>query len=64
MERIHMPTNEPLSAGGTIPKGENVPKSLPGAKSPDGFSFDLRRGERHALVGGNGFFCSNLKGQR
>ena len=33
---------------------ENVSKSFPGVKALDRVSFDLRKGELHALVGENG----------
>ena len=38
----------------TILRMQDITKSFPGVKALDGVTFDLNRGEIHALVGENG----------
>jgi ABC-type glutathione transport system ATPase component len=63
MECVRMPSNESSSAHEVIVEVgnasnlevANISKCFSGVKVLEGVSFDLRKGERHALVGENGF---------
>jgi ABC-type glutathione transport system ATPase component len=54
-EFIRMEVRDSSPAREVILEVENVSKSFPGVKALDSVSFDLRKGEAHALVGENGF---------
>jgi len=49
-----MTVRDSLPAHEIILEVENVSKSFPGVQALDRVSFDLRKGELHALVGENG----------